>query len=380
MHVPSELPAPVPPIIIGAERIEQYEPLLAGKRIGMVVNHTSRVGDAHLVDFLLARKLDLQLLFAPEHGFRGTASAGEQIVDGRDVETGLPIRSLYGKSKKPAPQDVQQLDIIVFDIQDVGARFYTYISTLSYVLEAAAENGVPVLVLDRPNPHGNYVDGPMLDPDYQSFVGLHRLPVVHGLTVGEYAQLINTEGWLADGVQCDLTVIPCANYDHQMTYKLPIAPSPNLPDQQSIYLYPSLCFFEGTSLSIGRGTDLPFQVIGSPSLAGKYPFSFTPQGNEGAKDPKHENETCHGVNLSNFDFENGRPDAINLAWLLELYHAVGNAEAFFSRPDFFDKLAGTNQLRQQITAGMTATEIRATWQTDLQEYRALRQKYVLYRG
>ncbi len=319
-------------------------------------------------------------LFAPEHGFRGGADAGAKIADGRDVRTGLPIRSLYGKNKKPSESDLADVDLIVFDIQDVGARFYTYISTLHYVMESAARHGVPVLVLDRPNPNGHYVDGPVRQPGFESFVGLDPIPVVHGLTVGEYARMVNGEGWLGEGLACDLTVIPCAEgYTHATPYELPVAPSPNLPNQRSILLYPGLCFFEGTAVSIGRGTPTPFQVFGHP----EYPdggFQFTPRPGPGSSDPKLNGETCYGFDLTGTDTKTLHlRSRLDLVPLISAHGTLTEMNVdFFTRPDFFDLLAGTDELRRQITAGTPLAEIRASWEPELGNYREMRERYLLY--
>ena len=365
-------------LITGAERTAHYLPLLEGKRIGVVGNQTSIIpsaegGAVHLVDSLLNLGLDVKKVFAPEHGFRGTADAGEVVKDGKDPRTGLPIISLYGDNKKPSAAMLEGLDLLIFDIQDVGVRFYTYISTLHYVMEAAAENDLPVLVLDRPNPNGHYIDGPILDPEHKSFVGMHPIPVAHGMTIGEYAKMINGQKWLNEGVQAELQVVEMQNYDHDLVYELPVKPSPNLPNSRAINLYPSLCFFEGTSVNAGRGTPLQFQVFGSPHLPeDKYDYSYVPKPNEGAKHPKHEGKTCYGRNL----FEGKRLDSLNLEWLINAYHKTENQDEFFT--DFFTLLAGTEELEEQIKNGMTAEEIEETWEAGLQDYATVREKYLLY--
>jgi len=333
----------------------------------------------HLVDYLLAQKVEVKKVFAPEHGFRGDAGAGEHIADGKDTKTGLPLVSLYGKNEKPSPEMLKDLDVIVFDIQDVGARFYTYISTLHYVMEAAAENKKSVIVLDRPNPNGFYIDGPVLKKEFQSFVGMDAIPVVHGCTVGELAKMMNGEKWLKDGVQCELTVIKCTNYSHADFYELPIKPSPNLPNMSAVYLYPSLCFFEGTVVSVGRGTDYPFQCIGYPgNKTGSY--TFTPKDIPGtAMNPPHEGVQCSGHLLHEFGtfyFQNNK--GLYLEWLIGLYQASESKATFFSSARFFDKLAGSDQLRLDIEAGKTKEEIIATWQKDLSAYKTMRKKYLLY--
>lgn len=359
-------------------RTDAYLPLLVGKRVGMVVNHTSTIGDKHLVDSLLQSDIRITAIFAPEHGFRGQADAGEKIENGRDPQTNIPLISLYGKHKEPTADDLANIDILLFDIQDVGVRFYTYISTLHYVMQAAAKHDVPVLVLDRPNPNGHYTDGPVLKPGFTSFVGMHPVPVVHGMTVGEYAQMINGEGWLDGGRQAKLTVVTCQHYTHQTAYALPLPPSPNLPNMRSIYLYPSLCFFEGTVFSEGRGTNTQFQVYGHPD----YPMGdhyFTPQSGPGAKSPKLENQRCRGVSLAAEPPESIRTQAqLDLSHLLAAYRHFPERERFFLPTLFIDKLAGTDQLRKQIVAGMTAEQIRASWQPDLAHYRGVRGKYLLY--
>jgi uncharacterized protein YbbC (DUF1343 family) len=366
-------------IITGAERTESYFPVLKGKKIGLIVNQTSMIGSVHLVDSLMRAGMSIKRVFAPEHGFRGDADAGEKINDAKDPVTGLEIISLYGNKKKPSLQDLGDLDLLVFDIQDVGVRFFTYLSTLHYVMEAAAESGIPLIVLDRPNPNGHYIDGPLLNPEYKSFVGLHPVPVVYGMTIGEYAQMINGEKWLNNGIQCKLTVIPVDNYNHRKKYVLPVRPSPNLPNLRSILLYPSICYFEGTTVSIGRGTTKQFQVLGHPKL--KSDYSFTPSPNPGAKDPPHKGLICYGTDLSTVSEEQLFDHAsINLNYVISYYKQLaGMNEKFFLDNLFFDKLAGTDQLRKQISDGRTATEIKESWQADLQKFKQIRKKYLLYR-
>jgi uncharacterized protein YbbC (DUF1343 family) len=358
----------------GAENIESYLPLLKDKRVGIITNQTGILSkEKHLVDFLIEQNINLQKIYAPEHGFRGTADAGELIVDGKDTKTNLPIISLYGNNKKPKPEQLEGIDILVFDLQDVGARFYTYISSLHYVMEACAENNIPLLVLDRPNPNGTIIDGPILEKEYKSFVGMHEIPVLHGMTIGEYAKMINGEKWLKDGLQCNLTVIPCLNYSHDMKYSLPVKPSPNLPNDQSINLYASLCFFEGTNVSLGRGTEKQFQIYGSPFLPeSEFDFSFTPQPNFGAKDPVHNGKLCFGEDLT----EIRKVNRLELKWLLKAYENTTDKTVFFN--DFFTKLAGTKKLREQIEAGMTEKEIRKTWQEGLEQFKEVRKKYLIY--
>jgi uncharacterized protein YbbC (DUF1343 family) len=345
----------------------------------MVVNQTSTIGERHLVDSLLAAGMVIKKIFAPEHGFRGQADAGEKVSDGKDAQTGIPIASLYGAKRKPGAEDLAGIDLMIFDIQDVGARFYTYISTMHYIMEACAENNIPMLILDRPNPNGHYVDGPVLDTStYRSFVGMHPIPTVHGMTIGEYAQMVNGEGWLAGDQTCKLTVIPCENYRHDRPYVLPIKPSPNLPNNRSIYLYPSICLFEGTVFSLGRGTTSQFQVIGAPD----YPetdFSFTPISRPGAKYPKHENKTCYGLDLTTLDPEQIFAERqLNLSYLLDIYQRYPNKDDFFLNSDFFEKLAGNNQLRKQLIAGKSEAAIRASWEPALSQFKEMRKKYLLY--
>lgn len=359
-----------------AENTSAYLPLLQGKNIALVVNQTSVVGETHLADTLLKLGISIKKIFAPEHGFRGTADAGETVTDGIDTKTGLPVISLYGKNKKPSSSQLEGIDLVVFDIQDVGARFYTYISTMHYVMEACAENAISFMVLDRPNPNGYYVDGPVLDTSFSSFVGMHPIPVVHGLTVGELAQMINGENWLKGGVQCDLQVVACTNYQHDSQYKLPIKPSPNLPNDRAIELYPSLCFFEPTIVSIGRGTQTPFQLVGSPEHANFYSYQFTPQSTSGAKYPKHEGELCFGKDLTDSSIQHNTP--FFLTELLTFYQQTEDKETFFTNAKFFDLLAGTDKLRQQIRAGLSEEEIRQSWQSDLEKYKILREKYLIY--
>jgi len=366
-------------VVVGAARMEIYLPVLqSAKGVGLVVNPTSSVGAQHLVDTLLASGVGVRQIFAPEHGFRGNADAGETVADGKDKQTGLSIISLYGDNKKPKPSQLEGLDVIVFDIQDVGVRFYTYISTLHYVMEACAEQGIKVLVLDRPNPNGHYVDGPVLDPRFKSFVGMHRVPIVHGMTVGEYAKMVNGEGWLKEGIQCELEVVPCQNYTHATPYELPVKPSPNLPNNRSIYLYPSLCFFEGTVVSVGRGTNTQFQVYGHPdSPIGDY--YFTPEPMPGAKYPKLEGKRCRGFSLATTAPEDIRQDAhLNLNYLVGFYQAYPDQANFFLETLFIDKLAGTDVLRKAIIAGQSAEDIRASWAEGLEAYRKMREDYLLY--
>ena len=363
-------------IIIGAAKFSQYLSDLEGKKVGLIVNQTSTVGETHLVDTLISLGVDVQKIFAPEHGFRGTADAGEKVKNGKDVKTGLPIISLYGKFRKPSKAMIADLDVLVFDIQDVGARFYTYISTMHYVMEAAAENGKQVIVLDRPNPNGHYVDGPIRTKSLKSFVGMHPIPIVHGLTVAELAKMINGEKWLKNGLEADLKVVTCDNYDHNTFYELPIKPSPNLPNIRSIYLYPSLCLFEGTVVSVGRGTPTPFQVYGHPIFKNGT-YQFTPEPTEGAKKPPYNNETCFGFNLADKSLDELRQtQQLELSYLINYYNDFPIKGAFFN--DFFKKLVGNTELRQQIESDKTEAEIRASWQPELDNYKQIREKYLLY--
>ena len=367
------------PILVGAERMDIYLPQISGKNIAMVVNQTSTIGETHLVDSLLAKGINITKIFAPEHGFRGQADAGEKIKDGLDAETGVPIASLYGSKRKPSAEDLSGIELMIFDIQDVGARFYTYISTMHYIMEACAENNIPMMVLDRPNPNGNLVDGPVLDTsNYRSFVGMHPIPTAHGMTIGEYAQMVNSEGWLSGGMTCELSVIPCENYDHNTPYSLPIKPSPNLPNNRAIHLYPSICLFEGTVFSLGRGTTTQFQVIGAP----EYPatdFSFTPVSRPGAKYPKHENEVCYGLDLTQLSAESLFAERqLNLEYLLEIYRNYPDKENFFLANNFFNKLAGNDELMEQIKTGANITAIRTSWEPALSEFKKTRGKYLLY--
>lgn len=397
-------------VVPGAARLDVYLPLIKGKRVGLFANPTSTIGQTHLADTLKKSGVDITVIFGPEHGFRGTADAGEKIGNYTDPQTGIPVVSLYGKKIKPDATDVKDVDILLFDIQDVGVRFYTYISSLQHFMEAAAELGKPLIVLDRPNPNGHYVDGPVLDPKYKSFVGMQPVPVVYGMTIGEYAQMLVGQRWLqlpagspshylvdpkpekawkeyaADKKGLNLIIIRCANYTHNSMYVLPVKPSPNLPNIQSIYLYPSTCFFEGTILSEGRGTSKPFQVFGHPSLP-KNLFSFTPNPNEGARQSKLYGKLCYGWNLS------GTPEEVRakvnnkvqLKWLMEAYRLFPQKDSFYILPksgkmeeSFFNKLAGNNELWQQIKSGMTEEAIRATWAPGLEAFKKIRKKYLLY--
>ena len=356
----------------GADNYGSYLPLLKNKKIGIVTNQTGILSNKmHVVDFLLDKNITIQKIFAPEHGFRGTADAGEHVSDGRDPKTGLPIISLYGDNKKPKPGQLAGIDIMVFDLQDVGARFYTYISSLHYVMEACAENKIPLLILDRPNPKGSIVDGPILESAFTSFVGMHPVPLLHGMTIGEYAKMINGQKWLKNKVSCKLTVIPCLNYNRKMSYSLPVKPSPNLPNDQAVNLYASLCLFEGTNLSVGRGTEKQFQIYGSPYLP-KSAFSFIPKPNFGAQNPVYNGIKCYGEDLS----QNSRVNQLELKWLIKAYQSTTNKSKFFN--PFFTKLAGTKKLQQQIENGSSEKEIRESWKKELMEFKEMRMKYLIY--
>ncbi len=383
-------------IVVGANQTETYLPILNGKRVGIVANQTSVIkvkrknsgirnnetpgieitnfSYIHLVDTLLKRNINIKKVFAPEHGFRGKADAGEVVKDGIDTKTSLPIVSLYGKNKKPSPEQLADLDIVIFDIQDVGARFYTYISSLHYVMEACAEANIPLLILDRPNPNGYYIDGPILEKEHKSFVGMHPIPVVHGMTIGEYAKMINGEGWLEHHIKCNITVIEMQNYTHNKTYSLPIKPSPNLPNDQAINLYPSLCFFEGTNVSAGRGTSKQFQIYGSPYLDKTiYNFKYIPSPNQGAKYPKHDGVLCYGEDLSKQEIMS----QLDLSYLINAYQNSIDKNIFFN--SFFTKLAGTKALRLQIESGVSEKDIRSTWVKGLSEYKTMRRNYLIYK-
>lgn len=374
----------------GADDWRTYLPVLKKyKNIGVIANQSSLVNfnpsinsdleyynksatqTMHLVDWLLENKLPVQKIFAPEHGFRGTADAGELINDGKDIKTGLPIISLYGNNKKPKEEQLENIDVLVFDLQDVGARFYTYISSLHYIMEACAEKNIPLYVMDRPNPNGTIVDGPILEKEYTSFVGMHPIPILHGMTIGEYAKMINGEKWLKDEMTCDLKIIPCLNYSRTMSYDLPEKPSPNLPNAQAINLYASLCLFEGTNVSVGRGTEKQFQIYGSPYLV-ESNFNFTPKPNEGAKDPLHNGTLCYGKDLSKIK----KVTQLEIKWLIDAYNSTPNKEPFFN--SFFVKLAGTKQLQNQIEQGISEKDIRKSWEDGLNQFMEIREKYLIY--
>ncbi len=362
-----------PKIRLGAEQLDQYIPLLIDKRVAIVANHSALVQGTHLVDTLLSHDINIVKVMAPEHGFRGDKSDGAEIANGQDTQTGLPIVSVYGKTKKPTPEMLTDVEIIVFDIQDVGVRFFTFISTMHYVMEACAENHIPMIVLDRPNPYGMVVDGPILDTTFRSFVGMHPIPTLHGLTVGELAQMINGEGWLKDGIQCKITIVPVENYDHSMEYELPVKPSPNLPNQKAIMLYPSLALFEGTQVSVGRGTHEPFLQFGHPSFGSVYSHSFKPISIPGmSKYPPHEGKVCYGKYLANQKIAKG----FTLSYLLEAYAAFEDKDAFFK--PYFNTLMGNRTTQNQIRDHLTEEEIRKSWKDGLDQYMEMRKKYLLY--
>jgi uncharacterized protein YbbC (DUF1343 family) len=370
----------------GAEQTERYLPLLKDKRVAIVANQTSVIGKTSIVDSLKSLGVNIVKIFGPEHGFRGTASAGADVADSIDAKTGIPEISLYGKKSKPSKEDLANVDVVIFDIQDVGARFYTYINLLAKVMESCAENKKHLIILDRPNPNGYSVDGPVLDMKLKSGIGMFPIPITHGMTIGELAQMYNGEGWLMNKIKCPVTIIQVANYSHDMEYVLPIAPSPNLNTPQSILLYPSLCLFEGTIISQGRGTHFPFTVLGNPDLKGKYDFSFTPASIKGMSEtPLHQDKTCYGLDLRDYNTNELRKTGqINLKWLIEIYKAYPNKEKFFdfkqsNQMGNFDKLAGTTLLKQQIIAGKSEREIRESWITGLIEFRSIRKKYLLYK-
>jgi len=362
---------------VGADQTDQYIPFLSHKRIAVVANHSSTIGSVHLVDSLMSLKLKVKRIFCPEHGLRGEGDAGEIIKNQVDLKTNLPVISLYGTRKKPSAKDLKGIDVIIFDMQDVGVRFYTYISTMHYVMEACAEQGITLIILDRPNPNGFYVDGPVLDTAYHSFVGMHPVPLVHGMTIGEFALMINGEKWLKNGVQCNIKVIPCKNYDHKTMYQLPVRPSPNLPNQTAVLLYPSLGFFEGTCISVGRGTDYPFQIFGHPSLP-KTGYSFIPVEKIGAsKNPPYKNQECNGFDLREYSIKYFQDNPnINLEWLIFAYKMFGDKKTFFN--NFFVNLSGTPELKRQIEQGLDAETISKSWRKPLKEFEKIREKYLLY--
>lgn len=362
--------------VTGAMQTEIYLPMLENKHVGVVANQTSIMDNGtHLIDTLLSYNIDIQCIFTPEHGFRGTADEGASIASGVDAKTGISIVSLYGKNKKPTAEQLQSIDILLFDLQDVGCRFYTYISTMTYVMEAAAENDIPVIVLDRPNPNGFYVDGPVLEKENSSFVGMHCVPIVYGLTIGEYALMVNGEQWLTAGLQCDLTVIPLGNYIRNAIYKLPVKPSPNLPNWEAVYLYPSLCLFEGTDVSVGRGTDMPFQVYGHPAMTND--FVFVPRTAEGHRAPLYSDKECHGKDLSEYahNYQNNE-QKLNLSWILDARKQLKDDEKFFN--NYFIKLVGIADMQQKIDSGASEDEIRSSWKSGIDNYLIIREKYLIY--
>lgn len=365
-------------VLPGIFRMDELVKTLAGKKVAVVSNHTGVIGNTHLVDTLLSRSIEVVRVFAPEHGFRGDVPDGETVNTERDQATGIEVKSLYGNDKKPSAASLEGVEYIVFDIQDVGARFYTYLSTLHYVMEAAAEEKIPVIVLDRPNPNGHYIDGPVMQKSEMSFVGMHPVPVVYGMTIGEYAQMINGEGWLKNEVSCDLRIFEIANYSHSSLYVLPIAPSPNLPDMESIYLYPSLCFFEGTNVSVGRGTEFPFSVIGEPgNTAGS--FSFVPESKPGASvSPKHKGVKCTGYDLRDSVDTSNPPESIEIKWLVQMYSESPNKKSFFNKNGYFDRLAGNSALRRAVIDGKSAAEIGVEWKDELEAFKSIRNKYLIY--
>jgi uncharacterized protein YbbC (DUF1343 family) len=372
-------------IITGADQTSEYLAYLKGKRIAMVVNQTSVIGKTPGVDSLLALGINIVRIFGPEHGFRGNASNGAKVSDETDPKTGIAVVSLYGKYKKPSKEHLADIDLVIFDIQDVGCRFYTYINTLDHVMEACAENNKELMILDRPNPNGYVVDGPILEDHLHSGIGMHKIPITHGMTMGEFAQMLNGEKWLPGQLQCKLKIVKVANYAHDMPYELPVFPSPNLNSQQSILLYPSICPFEGTIVSQGRGTYMPFTVLGAPLLQGKYTFSFMPKSIQGmSESPLHQNQACYGLDLRNYDVSTLRKSKqINLKWLIEMYKAYPDKERFFDMTQSkqmgnFDKLAGTENLKKQIIAGTSEAEIRKSWEPGLSDYKNMRKKYLLY--
>jgi uncharacterized protein YbbC (DUF1343 family) len=363
-------------VITGAEQLGEYLPLIQDKTVALVSNQTSMIGETHLVDTLLSLGVRIKLIFAPEHGFRDLADDGAVIQSGTDPVTGIEIVSLYTGKRKPSPEDLEGVDYVIFDIQDVGTRFYTYLTTMSYVMESCAENNVSMILLDRPNPNGFYIDGPILDTAFSSFVGIHPIPVVHGMTFGEYSAMVNGEGWLPGGIRCDVKLVRCLNYTHDTLYELPVRPSPNLPNMNSIYLYPSICFSEGTVLSCGRGTPFAFQVLGAPLMPDKG-FSFTPSPMPGATNPRHNGKVCFGIDLRNALIDGIVPSpAINLEWIISAYNDYPEKDKFFNR--YFDTLAGGTTLREQIEQGKSAEEIRASWQEGLEKFSQVRNKYLLY--
>lgn len=365
------------PIIPGADRMPLYMPATRNRTVALVANHTSLVGHTNLLDTLLSRGVKVKKVFCPEHGFRGTSGAGETVRNGRDIKTGIPIVSLYGKKLKPSPEDLAGIDVVIYDLQDVGVRFYTYISTMYYVMQACAENFIPLFILDRPNPNGFYVDGPVLDMKYKSFAGIVPIPVVYGMTPGELANMMNDEGWLKTAERCSIGVIPCYNYTHKSLYRLPVNPSPNLQNMKAVYLYPSIGLFEGTAVNVGRGTDFPFQVFGSPRFPDTL-FKYTPHTIPGVvTNPPNANQVCYGVDLQNLSEEELTSSArLNLDYVIQAYRLYPDKAHFFN--SYFENLIGTDKVRLLIKSGVGADEIRARWETDLKNFKALRKKYLMY--
>jgi uncharacterized protein YbbC (DUF1343 family) len=361
-------------IITATELTGAYFPKLLNKKIALVANQASRIGNVHLLDTLLKSGINVRKIFCPEHGFRGNVSAGERVKNTTDPSTGIRIISLYGKHYKPKPSELLDVDIVLFDIQDVGVRFYTYLSTLNYVMEACAENGKKMILLDRPNPNGFYIDGPVLNLKYKSFAGLHPIPIVYGMTIGEYALMINGEKWLANGTHCDLEVIQCKNYSHQSKYELPVNPSPNLPNMKAVYLYPSLALFEGTCINVGRGTGFPFQVFGNPELK-RCSFTYTPKTMTAAKEPLHKDTLCYGIDLRNYSFTGS--NYFTLKWLVLAYNNFPVKDSFFN--NYFFNLSGKKELIDQIKEGLSEEEIRKSWQQDIEKFKVIREKYLLYK-
>lgn len=360
--------------VCGAQDTDNYLHLLEDKSVGVVANQTSLIGETHLVDSLISLGVNVKRIFTPEHGFRGAADAGARINDGKDEKTGIEIASLFGKTKKPTDAMLDGIDIMLFDLQDVGVRFYTYISTLTYVMEACAEHDIRVVVLDCPNPNGFYIDGPVLKSGNASFVGMHPVPAVYGMTIGEYGKMVNGEKWLKNGVHCELTVVTIPGYERNAIYELPIKPSPNLPNWEAVYLYPTLCFFEGSIVSVGRGTDKPFQIFGHPDMRGDY--AFTPVSKAGATKPLLEGQLCHGLDLTEYAHDYAvNPTQLQLEWVIDAYHQLHD-KSFFN--NYFRLLAGDSQLQRDIEGGKTAEEIRTSWQSDLDEFKAIRKKYLIY--
>ncbi|MFT3903525.1 MAG: DUF1343 domain-containing protein [Niabella sp.] len=369
----------------GADRTELYVDYLKGKRVGVLANPTSRIGETHLVDSLLSLGIKIVKAFGPEHGFRGNASAGAKVNDAVDAKTGIPVISLYGSKSKPSAQDLSDVDVMIYDIQDVGCRFYTYINVLGKLMEACAENNKELLILDRPNPNGYLVDGPILDMKLKSGIGAYPIPIAHGMTVGEFAQMINGEGWLPGKIKCKLKIIPVANYTHDTPYTLPVKPSPNLNTQQSILLYPSLCLFEGTIVSQGRGTYFPFSVLGAPLLKGKYSFSFIPKSIPGMSEtPLHQNKACYGLDLRKYDMTSLiKARKLNIQWMIDMYNAYPDKSKFFDRKQSdqmgdINKLAGVYAFKEQIMSGKSEAEIRKSWEPGLSQYKEMRKQYLLY--